>query len=316
MNIPIFGRNISTQITVPDAFRRVAAVMVCFLMVFSVPAQVRAASQKGFETPEEGFRTFVSALKAHDVKTLVTCLGEDGKELIYSGDPVSDAHRVEAFVAAYEVAQRMVEDEDRIILVVGETEWPFPIPLVKKGKAWFFDMDQGLEEVLNRRVGENELNTVQALLAVVDAQREYAMVDHDKDGLLAYARKFWSDPGEKNGLYWQTGPDEEPSPLGKFAARAWSKGYDINGSRVSPRPFHGYYFKMLTGQGENAPGGAFDYLVNDKMIGGFAVLAYPAVYGNSGVMTFLVNHTGTVYEKDLGEDTEDRVGTITTFDPD
>jgi hypothetical protein len=290
--------------------------MVWFLIAFLGPVQVRADSQKGFKTPEEGFRTFVSALKAQDVEALATCLGEDGKELIYSEDPVSDAQRVERFVAVYELAHHMVEDKEGIFLVVGETEWPFPISLVEKNGEWFFDMEQGFEEILNRRVGENELNTVQALLAVVDAQREYAMVDHDKDGLLAYPRKFWSDPGEKNGLYWQNGPDEEPSPLGEFAARAWSEGYDINGSKISPRPFHGYYFKMLTGQGENVPGGAFDYIVNDRMIGGFALLAYPAVYGNSGVMTFLVNHTGTVFEKDLGEGTENTAETITSFDPD
>ena len=178
----------------------------------------------------------------------------------------------------------------------------FPIPLVKKGEVWSFDTDKGREEILNRRIGENELSTIQTMLAIVDAEREYAMKDDDSDGVPEYAQKFLSDPGKKNGLYWETKEGEEPSPLGPAAAQAKKEGYKKSGDK--PIPFHGYYYRILKAQGKNAAGGAYDYVVKGKMIGGFAVVASPAKYGNSGVMTFLVNHDGVVYQKDLGKKTE------------
>jgi hypothetical protein len=165
-------------------------------------------------------------------------------------------------------------------------------------------------------VGENELSTIQTLLAVVDAQREYAMHDRDNDGFREYAEKFGSDPGKKNGLYWKTDPGEEPSPLGELVADARAEGYSRTGPQQGPIPFHGYYFRMLKKQGKHASGGAFDYMVKNKMIGGFAVVAYPAAYGSSGVMTFMVNHEGVVYQKDLGKDTAKAAKAMASFDPD
>jgi hypothetical protein len=174
----------------------------------------------------------------------------------------------------------------------------------------------GKEEILNRRIGENELSTVQTLLAIVDAQREYAMSDRDTDGIREYAEKFGSDPGKKNGLYWATTPGEEPSPLGELVADARAEGYTRTGAKQNPIPFHGYCFRMLKRQGKHATGGAFDYVVKGNMIGGFAVVAYPAIYGSSGVMTFMVNHEGVVYEKDLGKNTATTAKEMKSFDPD
>ncbi len=296
--------------------RSLIAGMVVVLFICMCSGLAVAAGQNGFETPEKAVSAFISAMKSKDMQGLMTIFGEAGEELIYSGDPVSDNQRIEMFVAAYDLKNSIDRDGDMAVLIVGETDWPFPIPLLKKEGLWIFDVEKGREEILNRRVGENELNTIQTLLAAVDAQREYAMHDHDNDNLLEYAEKFQSDPGKKNGLYWKTEPDEKPSPLGELVAQAWSEGYTFDGSHVSPRPFHGYYFKMLTGQGANAPGGAFDYIVNGNMIGGFALIAHPATYGNSGIMTFIVNHRGMVYEKDLGEDTENMTKKISNFNPD
>lgn len=203
-----------------------------------------------------------------------------------------------------------------MVLNIGEKDWPFPVPLVKKGGQWFFDTKAGKEEILNRRIGENELSTVQTLLAIVDAQREYAMNDRDNDGIREYAEKFGSDPGKRNGLYWETPSGEEPSPLGELVADARAEGYRRSGSKQGPIPFHGYYFRILTKQGKHSAGGAFDYVVNNNMIGGFAVVAYPAAYGSSGVMTFMVNHEGVVYEKNLGKNTATTARAMKWFDPD
>jgi hypothetical protein len=203
-----------------------------------------------------------------------------------------------------------------MVLSVGEKDWPFPIPLVQAGDRWVFDTRAGKEEILNRRVGENETDTVQTLLAIVDAQREYAMQPRDADGVRKYAEKFASDPGKKNGLYWSTAPGEEQSPLGELVADARAEGYTRKEQKQGPVPYHGYYFRILKKQGKSAPGGAFDYVVKHKMIGGFAVVAYPAVYGSSGVMTFIVNHDGTVYQKNLGRGTARTAAAMASFDPD
>jgi hypothetical protein len=242
--------------------------------------------------------------------------GPDGEELIVSGDPVSDDQRREAFIRTYEEKNSLVPEGDTMVLVIGQMDWPFPIPLVKTGDQWMFDTAAGKEEILNRRIGENELDTVQTLLAVVDAQREYAMVDRDGDGIRSYAAEFGSDPGKMNGLYWLTQTGEPPSPLGELVAEARAEGYSRKGGESGPIPYHGYIFRMLTKQGPHADGGAYDYIVKNRMIGGFAVVAYPAVYGSTGVMTFLVNHRGMVYQKDLGENTDAIAKAMTSFDPD
>ena len=203
-----------------------------------------------------------------------------------------------------------------MVLLIGKDDWPFPIPIVKKGKVWQFDTNKGKEEILNRRIGRNELDTIQTCLAVVDAEREYAMDAGKESGVPVYAQKLMSDPGKHDGLYWETKEGEKPSPMGQFVAQAIEKGYKARKPGEERPPYSGYYYRLLTGQGKHAPDGAYDYIVNGKMIGGFAMVAYPAKYGNSGVMTFIVNQDGVVYQKDLGRNTANAAKAITKFDPD
>jgi hypothetical protein len=299
-----------------SAFRLFAAALVPVIILFIGIQADAALKQKGFATPEEAVKALAAAVKADDEPELLSIFGTAAKELISSGDPVRDKQRRERFIGDYDRKNSLMQEGAKRVLVIGEKDWPFPIPLVKKGDQWFFDTKAGKEEILNRRIGEDELSTVQTLLAVVDAQREYAMNDRDNDGLRAYAEKFRSDPGKKNGLYWETKEGEPPSPLGELVADARAEGYTRDGTKQGPVPYHGYYFKMLKKQGKYAPGGAFDYVVKNKMIGGFAVVAYPAVYGSSGVMTFMVSHDGVVYEKDLGKNTAKTAKAMNSFDPD
>jgi hypothetical protein len=298
------------------ASRRFAAAVVAVVLILGGTRAVAATQQRGFATPEDAVKAFAAALKSDDEKELLSIFGPAGKELISSGDAVRDKQRREMFISDYDRKNSITPEGSKMVLVVGEKDWPFPIPLVKRGDQWIFDTKAGKEEILNRRIGENELDTVQTLLAIVDVQREYAMKDRDNDGIRQYAEKFGSDPGKKNGLYWDTKEGEEPSPLGELVADARAEGYTRTGAKQGPIPYHGYYFRMLKKQGKHAPGGAFDYIVKNKMIGGFAVVAYPAVYGSSGVMTFMVNHGGVVYEKDLGKNTAATARAMTSFDPD
>jgi hypothetical protein len=296
--------------------RLLATSLVVMFIVFIGFAAVAAGKQKGFASPEQAVKAFETALKSNDNKELVVIFGPDTKKLIYSGDPVADKQRREKFIAAYDRKNSLVQEGEKTVLIVGEKDWPFPIPLVKKGHQWFFDTKAGEEEILNRRIGENELSTIQTMLAIVDAEREYAMRNAKGNAPPSYAEKFVSDPGKKNGLYWEPKAGEKPSPLGALVADARAQGYTSAGVNKKPKPFHGYYFRMLKKQGKHAPGGAYDYIVGGKQIGGFAVAAYPAEYGNSGVMTFMVNHDGVVYQKDLGRDTEKIAASMKAFDPD
>jgi len=291
------------------------ATLVAFLGL-SLAVISCKAMQKEFASPSDAVQAFVTAQKTGDDKELLSIFGPEAKELIVSGDEVADRETRQNFLKAYDEQNRIVPDEDRFLLVIGKNEWPFPIPLVSKGDWWVFDTASGKEEILNRRIGQNELNTIQVLLAIVDAQREYALKDHDGDALMEYARQFGSDPGKKNGLYWETKEGEEPSPLGELVAKARAEGYGPKGEQQEPNPYHGYYYRILTSQGQNAPHGGYDYIVNEKMIGGFAVVAYPAEYGSSGVMTFIVNHDGIVFQKDLGDDTETLAKAMKHYDPD
>jgi len=295
--------------------RRLAGVVILALILCGAVDTSAATRQKAFATPEEAVNAFVSALKADDRKELTAIFGPDAGTLMSSGDPVRDRQRRETFIADYDRKNGLSADGSRMVLSVGEKDWPFPIPLVKAGTGWVFDTQAGKEEILNRRIGENELATIQTLLAVVDAQREYAMEPRDKDGVRRYAEKFASDPGTKNGLYWEAKPGEEASPLGELVADARAEGYR-KGQNAQPVPYHGYYFRILKKQGKNAAGGAYEYVVQKRMIGGFAVVAYPAVYGSSGVMTFIVNHDGVVFQKDLGRGTAQSAKAMTAFDPD
>jgi len=294
-----------------------AAVMITGFYQIAVAADVKQVTQKSFQSPEEAAKALFDAVKAGDTKELLVILGPAGKEVISSGDKVADEAERERFVNDYETTNKLEKETDeKVTLIVGNQDWPFPIPIVKKGETWLFDTMAGKEELLNRRIGRNELNAIQTCLAYVDAQREYATKDRDSDKVREYAQKSMSTPGKKDGLYWKTKEGEEQSPLGELFAKAVKAGYTPGKSGQGPQRYYGYYYKILKAQGENAPGGAYDYVINGKMIGGFALVAYPAEYGASGIMSFIVNHDGVVYQKDLGEETGKIASAMTKYDPD
>ena len=303
-----------------DTMHRFGFAMMAVIMMFAGFYQIAFADnaeQKRFKSPEEAVKALADAVKGNDTKELLTIFGPEGKELISSGDKVADATGREHFMKAYEEMNKLVRENDtKVILRVGNGDWPFTIPIVKKGEYWLFDTIAGREEVLNRRIGRNELNAIQVCLAYVDAQREYILKERDENKLPEYAQKLVSRRGQKNGLYWESKEGEEQSPLGPLIAKAAGEGYI--GRRILGRrsPYHGYHYKILKAQGKNAEGGEYDYLVNGKMIGGFGLVAYPHEYGNSGVMTFIVNQEGVVYEKDLGKETEKIARAMEKFDPD
>ena len=285
-------------------------------LMLVIGAVMGASEPRSFDSGRDAVNAFVTALKEKNENELLMIFGSDANDLINSGDKVADAQLRIRFLNAYDEKHSLEAEGNSLTLVVGPNDWPFPIPIVKEEEQWFFDTAAGAEEILNRRVGRNELDTIQVMLAIVDAQREYARSDHDGDGLIAYAEKFKSDPNEKNGLYWPTKEGENSSPLGPLVAQARTEGYFRGEAAEGPQPYHGYYYRILAGQGKNAAGGAFDYIVNGKMVGGFAVVAWPAEYGNSGVMTFIVNHEGMVYQKDLRENTAQAAQKMKVFDPD
>ena len=273
-----------------------------------------ASAQQAFKTPDEAAAALVSAAKASDMKALATVLGPDGEDIVSSGDEVADAATRQKFVAAYDAKHQItLEGDNKAVMIIGPDDYPLPIPLTRKDGMWRFDTAAGRDEILARRIGKNELDAIQSSLAYVDAQNEYAEKDRTGVGVKTYAQRIISQPGKKDGLYWPTSVGEEASPLGEVVAQATRQGYRVGGGRT---PFHGYYFKILTGQGPDASGGEQDYVVRGKMIGGFGLVAYPAEYGNSGIMTFIVNHKGTVFQKDLGPNTAKRAERMTEFNPD
>lgn len=271
-----------------------------------------------FASPQRAVDAFVSAMRKGDVFTLEAVLGPDGKDIIYSGDAQADKATRDAFLAAYDEKSSLENrDATHVILDIGKDDWPLPIPIVKQGAGWRFDTVAGKRELLARRIGRNELFAIQSCLAFVDAQRDYAAVDRG-DGVLDYAQRFISSEGKHDGLYWATKEGEPESPLGPAFAEAQASGFMSKTLTpgVSGRvPFHGYYFKILTSQGPAATGGAYDYLVKGKMIGGYALVAYPATYGNSGITTFMVNQDGVVYQQDLGSNTPTLAPKIAQFNP-
>jgi Protein of unknown function (DUF2950) len=273
-----------------------------------------ASAQQSFKTAEAAVDALVNAAKSGDQKGILTVLGPDSAGIASSGDNVEDAATRKRFTDAYDAKHQInMEGDQKAVLVIGEEDWPFPIPIVRKDDTWRFDTAAGCDEILYRRIGRDEQATIQACLAYVDAQNDYADLARGSTGATAYAQRIVSQPGKKDGLYWPTEPNESPSPLGELVASATREGYHVGGERA---PFHGYYYKILTRQGSAAPGGAYDYVVRGKMIGGFALVAYPAVYRKSGVMTFLVNHEGTVFQKDLGLHTTQIAERMDSFNPD
>jgi Protein of unknown function (DUF2950) len=273
-----------------------------------------AVAQETYKTAEDAAAALLAAAQSGDKQDALKVFGPHGEGIISSGDAVNDANQRNKFVEAYEATHQIEpKDDNNATLIIGEKDWPFPVPLVKKDNGWRFDTEAGLKEILFRRIGHNELDTIQSLLAYVDAQNDYAQITSASTGTATYAQRIISQPGKKDGLYWPTQSGEEPSPLGDLIASATSQGYKVGGGRA---PYHGYYYKILTRQGPAAHGGAYDYVVRGNMIGGFALVAYPAAYRNSGVMTFLVNHDGTVFEKDLGPHTNKVAEEMTSFNPD
>ncbi len=273
--------------------------------------------QKTFASPDEAVKAMLEALKAKDIKVLSTIFGIESEDIISSGDPVGDKTERQRFINLYEQKNKLEKESTiRAVLYIGNKDWPFPIPIVKKDGAWLFDTHEGREELIARRIGRNELSVIQVCLAYVDAQKEYAIKDRNGDGVLAYAQKFLSKPGKKDGLYWKAREGDEQSPFGPLVVAAQEKGYTGRQSEGKPVPYHGYYYRILKGQGKNAKGGHYDYMVQEKMIGGFALAAYPAQYDSSGIMTFIVSHAGEVYQKDLGENTKNTALEMKLFNPD
>ena len=281
------------------------------------PAAKSAAKQSSFASSEAAAAALADAVRGKDVQKLLAVVGPGSGDWLFSGDQVQDANDWKKFLAAYDEKHSFDDKGTRAVLQVGKDDWPFPAPLVKKDGKWLFDANAGREEILNRRIGQNELDTMQTLLAVVDAQREYAASDPDGNGFADYARRFVSTPGKKDGLYWATEGGKPESPLGPLVAVAASEGYGQKGAKAqTQQAFHGYYYKLLTSQGKNAAGGAYDYMVGDKLLGGFAIVAWPARYRVSGVTTFIVNHDGVVYEKDLGANGASVASAMSRYNPD
>jgi hypothetical protein len=293
------------------------ALIAAFSVVAVNPAAAAGKAQpKAFASPEEAAKAVVAAAKAGDSKELTAIFGPGSDRVLQSGDKVADKEARERFVKAADEASALEKSGDaKAILTVGKDKWPFPVPIVKAESGWQFDVNAGKEEILNRRIGRNELFAMQAILAYVDAQRDYYVSNPEKAKLLQYAQKMGSSPGKRDGLYYPVKAGERESPLGPLFVSAKAEGYS-KGADGKPGPYHGYKYRILKGQGPDAKGGAYDYVAQGKMIGGFGLVAWPATYGNSGVMTFIVNHDGVVYEKDLGPGTEAAAQKITKFNPD
>jgi len=283
-------------------------------LLVAVPLAAAAAPQETFTTPEAAVDALMAALKADSDSAMVAIFGEAQKDVLMSSDRAANSATRAKILAAMQTLRVLREpSQDRRVLVIGEAAWPMPIPIVRVGDRWRFATEEGVDEIVNRRIGGNERNAIYVLRAYLDAQRAYAARDRDGDGVLQYAQKLSSAPGKHDGLYWPAdeAKGDEASPFGPLVAEsaAYRKGH------AAGDPYRGYQFRILTRQGKSAPGGAYSYVINGRMIAGFAMVAYPAEYGKGGVMTFIVSHNGKVYEKDLGKDSTAIGAKMTTFDP-
>lgn len=302
------------------AVKRRVLVLSLMAMCWNIPgASAASGAPETFASPSQAVHALVAAARSNNRTELLKIFGPAGQDLVSSGDKIADKEARARFVDHYNKANKIVLDtKHKATLIIGTKEWPFPIPIVREGDSWHFDTQTGAQEILDRRIGRNELSAIAVCHSYVQAQRAYAADRESEQKSEAYARKFVSSPGEQNGLYWPARPGEKESPIGPLMASARAEGYggtkDIKkGQHV---PYHGYYYKILTRQGAAAPGGARDYLVKGQMTGGFALIAFPAKYGDSGVMTFIVNQDGMVYEKNFGPDTAAIAPSITKFNPD
>lgn len=274
-----------------------------------------AAAPQVFPDPEAAAAAVIAALEARDRAALVAIFGPESEDVILSGDDVADRAAWGEFLRDWRVSHRIVVEDGVGTLYVGRDQWPFPGPLVEGAAGWSFDAEAAREEVLLRRIGENELSVIEVMGLYVEAQRAFRDGDPDGDGVRAFAASVISSPGARDGLYWPPEPGGPESPIGDFMARAAAEGYSFDGADTAPEPFHGYYYRILTRQGAEAPGGSYDYMVGGRMLAGHALLAFPAAYGDSGIMSFMVGEAGVVYEAYLGEDTAAAAGGLDAFAP-
>jgi len=293
--------------------RLVVGGLALFLTILG---QAQQSGEKTFSSPGDAVLALYNAAKANDAQALNAIFGSNAQKILHTGDDVADKNAVSSFVPRYDQMHRVViEPDGTATLYVGAENWPAPIPIVKNSSGqWYFDTEAGVKEILYRRVGTNENDAIDTLHTLVEAQCEYASTARDGDKTKHYALKFISTEGKQDGLHWKTDDNQAPSPIGPLIADAAGQGYEVRQGKGTP--FHGYYFRMLTKQGPAAKGGARDYLVNGQLAHGFAFVAYPAEYRNSGVMTFIVNQNGVVYERDLGTDTGKIGSEMSEYNPD
>ena len=273
--------------------------------------------EQNFPTPDDAAKALLEAARSDDRKQIIALFGSHDADLLSSGDEVEDKNNRSEFVTLAQEKMTVEKiGDDKAIVHVGNKDWPFPISLVKNSNSWHFDVKQGRQEILNRRIGRNELSTLSAIRGYEEAQFDYAISDRDGDGVSEYAQKLQSEPGKFDGLYWEAENGQPQSPLGPLFAEAKAEGYKFKGETGNPVPYHGYYYRILTRQGGNVPGGKYDYIINGNMIAGFALVAFPAQYGSSGIMTFVTNHQGKIFQKDLGPKTDQIARNMKEYNPD
>jgi hypothetical protein len=314
---PMFQKDVAMSYAVKLGLDRKSVVLAVFLVLPSLTPPhtlAQVAGQKTFSSSKQAVDVFIQAVRDGDTSELLAILGPGMEEVISSGDSVADKAGRDRFLAYYNLKHSLASSAShQVSLNVGKDSWPFPIPLVESNGKWYWDGAEGKEEILYRRIGNNELAAIETCEGAVAAQHDYAATGHDGHSAGMYAQRLVSEPGKQNGLYWPVREGEAPSPAGPLLARASSEGYGGSGK---PSPYHGYYYRLLKGQGTNAKGGGKSYVVDGNMIGGFALVAYPADYQSSGVMTFLVDESGAIYQKDLGDRTADLAQRMTEYNPD
>ena len=297
---------------------RKTPILTAFLLAsFLFAASAKPADQKTFATPQQAVEALVKASQDGNQDEMLAVFGDEGKDLVFSGDPVQDKANMQRFVKSYETKHLLVrKDANTRILQVGPNDWQLPIPIVNDGGKWRFDTTAGKQELLYRRIGHNELGAIAACRGFIDAQKDYAAVGHDGLAAGIYAQHLRSEPGKQDGLYWETNEGEPASPAGAFLAKASGEGYAGTPGAASGDPYHGYFYRILKAQGAAARGGAKSYLNDGKLTKGVALVAYPAQYKVSGVMTFIINQQGIVYQKDLGDQTSELAPAIADYNPD
>ncbi len=294
--------------------KRLLSSCAVVLVLTSLPGAALSEPAR-FEGAEAAFETLVTALRSGDRDALIAIFGAENEDLIITGDPERDSTDREDFIAAFDEMHRVVEQDGVATLYIGSDQWPFPIHVSMSEDTWAFDVEAGRDELLERRIGRNELDVIDVLKAYVRIQSEYRRTDYDADGVMEFAAHVLSTPGTRDGLYWPQEDGAPESPVGDFVARAAAEGYSVGGQDVEPEPYLGYYFHVLAKQGENAPGGAIDYMVNGNMVAGHAMVAFPSAYGETGIMSFMVAENGEILEADLGENTLETAQQIESFNP-